>query len=136
MNQRSRLFWKVSMQDSLLKMELERQSIDGSGRFSVANCSSLGADDFLEKYLNANVADSRNHETCMQSLHCDCILGPEFLYWEREVILLLSSENKLYVLLSGAAFDRSGSIPRLLGCQKIEDVIEVLEGVGTSEFRL
>ncbi|XP_038724852.1 uncharacterized protein LOC120016242 isoform X2 [Tripterygium wilfordii] len=109
---------------------------DDTGRSSVAYCSSSGADDFLEQYFNANVADSRNHEICMQSLHCDCILGPEFLYREREVVLLLSSENKLYVLLPAAAFDRSASIPRLLGCHKIVDVRVALVGVGLQVVRV
>ncbi|XP_037494925.1 uncharacterized protein LOC105645303 isoform X2 [Jatropha curcas] len=102
-------------------------AIANVGRFS---------DDFIEKYFNANVADSRINETCIHYLHCDCVLEPDSLYREREVALLLSSANKLYVLLIGVAFDGSGNILSLLGWHRVEDVKEVLVGLGLQVVRV
>ncbi|XP_065848895.1 uncharacterized protein [Euphorbia lathyris] len=102
-------------------------AIANVGRFS---------DDFVEKYFNANVADTRISETCRHYMCCDCILEPESLYREREIVLLLSSANKLYVLLIGVAFDGSGNILSLLGWHRVEDVKEVLVGIGLLVVRL
>ncbi|WCJ42099.1 Outer arm dynein light chain 1 protein [Euphorbia peplus] len=102
-------------------------TISNVGRFS---------DDFVEKFFNANVADSRMSETCRHYMCCDCILEPDSLYREREVVLLLSSANKLYVLLIGVAFDGSGNILSLLGWHRAEDVKEVLVGIGLLVVRV
>ncbi|KAJ6687717.1 NISCHARIN RELATED [Salix koriyanagi] len=88
------------------------------------------SDDFIENYFNENVADSRINESCRNYMRCDCVLEPESMYREREVVLLLSSEDKLYVLLIDAAFDGSGSILSLLGWHRVDDVREVLVGIG------
>ncbi|KAM4114436.1 hypothetical protein ACJW30_04G068400 [Castanea mollissima] len=102
--------------------------IDDASSFSGFRCLSPGGNDFIENYFNINVADSSIHETCRQYLHCDCVLEPESKYKERrgEVVLLLSSENKFYVLLIGV----TGSIISLLGCHKVEDIREVSVGLG------
>ncbi|KAM4106523.1 hypothetical protein ACB094_04G071200 [Castanea mollissima] len=106
--------------------------IDDASSFSGFRCLSPGGNDFIENYFNINVADSSIHETCRQYLHCDCVLEPESKYKERrgEVVLLLSSENKFYVLLIGVTGDGSGSIISLLGCHKVEDIREVSVGLG------
>ncbi|KAG5229747.1 Binding protein [Salix suchowensis] len=88
------------------------------------------SDDFIENYFNEKVADSRINESCRNYMRCDCVLEPESMYREREVVLLLSSEDKLYVLLIDEAFDGSGSILSLLGWHRVEDVREVLVGIG------
>ncbi|KAK4567476.1 hypothetical protein RGQ29_003314 [Quercus rubra] len=107
--------------------------IDASS-FSGSRCSSPSGNDFIENYFNINVADSSIHETCRQYLHCDCVLEPESKYKERrgEVVLLLSSENKFYVLLIGV----TGSIISLLGCHKVEDIREVSVGLGLQVVRV
>ncbi|RVW52704.1 hypothetical protein CK203_104729 [Vitis vinifera] len=53
-----------------------------------------------------------------------------------EVAILLSSEHKLYVLLVDVTFDGSGTILKLLGCHRLEDVREVLVGVGLQVVRV
>ncbi|XP_058195518.1 uncharacterized protein LOC131311901 isoform X5 [Rhododendron vialii] len=53
-----------------------------------------------------------------------------------EVVVLLSSELKLYVLLINAANDGSGISLKLMGCHKIEDVREVLVGLGLQILRI
>ncbi|KAJ6868390.1 hypothetical protein NC651_033456 [Populus alba x Populus x berolinensis] len=94
------------------------------------------SDDFIENYFNEKVADSRINESCRNYMRCDCILEPESMYREREVVLLLSSEDKLYVLLIDVAFDGSGSILSLLGWHRVEDVREVLVGIGLQVVRV
>ncbi|KAG8651610.1 hypothetical protein MANES_06G004700v8 [Manihot esculenta] len=80
--------------------------------------------------------NSRINETCRHYLHCNCVIEPESLYKEREVALLLSSANKLYVLLIGVAFDGSGNILSLLGWHRVEDVKEILVGLGLQVVRV
>ncbi|KAB5531764.1 hypothetical protein DKX38_018434 [Salix brachista] len=94
------------------------------------------SDDFIEKYFNEDVADSRINESSRSYMRCDCVLEPESLCREREVVLLLSSEDKLYVLLIDEAFDGSGSILSLLGWHRVEDVGEVLVGIGLQVVRV
>lgn len=109
--------------------------IDDSNRYSDDICSSKGADDFIEDYFNNNVADSKVHETCRQYMRCTCILD-QSVYKEREVALVVSSEDKLYVLLIGVKFDGSESILSLLGRHKIEEIREVVIGLGLQIVRV
>ncbi|KAA3459721.1 Leucine rich repeat 4 [Gossypium australe] len=54
----------------------------------------------------------------------------------REVALVLSSEEKLYVLLVGVTFDGSESILDLLGSHRVEDIREVLVGLSLQVVRV
>ncbi|XP_021909436.1 uncharacterized protein LOC110823372, partial [Carica papaya] len=54
----------------------------------------------------------------------------------REVALILSSENKFYVLLLGVALDGSGAILSLLGWHKVEDIRDILVGLGLQVLRM
>ncbi|KAK0588263.1 hypothetical protein LWI29_036855 [Acer saccharum] len=126
-NDRPRLIDKKHTWENAITTPL----IENDGGCSVAKSSPM-RDDFVEHYFNENVADSRSHETCRQYMFC-CVLEQESMYREREVALLCSSENKLYVLLLD---DVSGTILSLLGCHKIEDVREVLVGLGLQVVRV
>ncbi|KAJ9162651.1 hypothetical protein P3X46_022410 [Hevea brasiliensis] len=119
-------------QDIVDKKKLQKNAIKTP---AVANIGRF-SNDFIEKYFNANVADSTINETCRHYLHCDCVIEPESLYREREVALLLSSVNKLYVLIIGVAFDGSGNILSLLGWHRVEDVKEVVVGLGLQVVRV
>lgn len=57
-------------------------SIYGCGIFSVAKCSSLMREDFIENYFNKNLADSGSHETFRQCTFC-CMLEQESTCRER-----------------------------------------------------
>ncbi|KAF3437141.1 hypothetical protein FNV43_RR19894 [Rhamnella rubrinervis] len=96
-----------------------------------AKYSPLGCD-FINSYFNSNVADSRSHEICMQYMHCHCVLEQASHCREREVTLVLSSKQKLYVLLTGGA----GITFSLLGCHRVEDISEVLVGIGLQVVRV
>ncbi|XP_048227734.1 uncharacterized protein LOC8263887 isoform X2 [Ricinus communis] len=123
---------RCNIHDTVCTKQLQTNAIATPAIANVGRFS----DDFIAKYFNANVADSRINETCMRYMCCECVLEPESLYREREVALLLSSENKLYVLLIGVAFDGSGNILSLLGWHRVEDVKEVLVGVGLQAISL
>ncbi|XP_059453244.1 uncharacterized protein LOC132183819 isoform X2 [Corylus avellana] len=131
--------YQSEFQDVVYKEQIWTNAIVAPpSRFFGSTCPSRGNDGFVETYFNANVADSSIHETCQRYLFCDCVLEPESKYRERcgEVALVLSSENKLYVLLIGVAGDESGSTVTLLGCHKVEDVRGVSVGVGLQVVRL
>ncbi|KAM1740501.1 hypothetical protein FF2_015663 [Malus domestica] len=97
---------------------------------------SSGNDEFIENYFNTNVADSRNHEICKQCLCCCCILELDFFSREREVAVVLSSEDKLYILLIGVVGDGSGTMLKLKGCHRVEDIREVVVGIGLQVVRV
>ncbi|KAJ0049028.1 hypothetical protein Pint_16915 [Pistacia integerrima] len=153
---------KATYQKQTQEIAISTPSIDNSGRSSVAKCSYLMGDDFVEDFFNKNVADSRSHETCRQYMFC-CMLEQDSMYRERlkvfnlqrtwnvnevailchsevssfrEVAIISSSKNKLYVLLFGVSFDGSATTLSLLGCHKIEDVREVLFGLGLQVVRV
>lgn len=96
--------------------------------------SSTEADDFIRNYFNLHVADSLVNENCRHCLRCDCLSEQESRC--REVAVLLSSENKLYVLDIDGTLDGSGTILKLMGCHKVEDIREVLVGVGLEVVRV
>ncbi|XP_018823550.1 uncharacterized protein LOC108993190 isoform X2 [Juglans regia] len=127
----------IHMEEMWRKANVARP-IDDSYKFPGSWCSSSWSADFIENFFNTNIAESSIHETCRQYLCCDCVLEPESKYGERcrEVILVMSSEHKLYVLLIGISGDGSGAILSLVGCHKMEDIREVSVGVGLQVVRL
>ncbi|XP_022735930.1 uncharacterized protein LOC111289281 isoform X3 [Durio zibethinus] len=118
-----------------MKNAISTPRLDNVVRYSDAKRSSEGKNDFIEDYFNENVADLRVHETCGQYIRCSCIVDQSDCR-EREVALVLSSEQKLYVLLVGVACDGSESILDLLGCHRVEDIREVLVGLSLQVVRL
>ncbi|CAI0380518.1 unnamed protein product [Linum tenue] len=92
--------------------------------------------DSIEKNFNEIVGDSAGDETCLYSVFCSCILETEASLKESEVVLLRSSENKLYLLLIGLALNGTGNTFTLLRSHKIEDVSEVMIGIGLQIVRV
>lgn len=68
---------------------------------------SAGKDDFIVTFFNSNVASSLVNETCREYVQCHCLHVEGSAYNEREVAILRSSEQKLYVLVDNAC-DGSG----------------------------
>ncbi|KAE9613832.1 putative leucine-rich repeat domain, L domain-containing protein [Lupinus albus] len=104
--------------------------------FSGGNCSTPENDDFIVTYFNMHIADSEASEICSHCIRCDCVLQMEAMYSEREVAILLSSHKKLYVLLISVVSDGSGSGLNLLNCHKLDEVCEVLVGMGLLVLRV
>ncbi|XP_010267201.1 PREDICTED: uncharacterized protein LOC104604445 isoform X2 [Nelumbo nucifera] len=98
--------------------------------FRMKSASLSENDRFIMDYFHAKVADARVSETCLQYMRCDSILELESGCQEREVVILLSSENKLYVLLIDVTSNGSGEISKVIGCHKLEDIKEVVVGMG------
>ncbi|XP_059643968.1 uncharacterized protein LOC132285767 isoform X2 [Cornus florida] len=90
----------------------------------------------IEKIFNSNVAEVGVQESCKRYMRCSCILEHKSGYKESEVALLLSSERKLYILRIDNTYDGSGTILRPMGCHRIEDVREILFGLGLQVVRL
>ncbi|KAM1938342.1 hypothetical protein FF1_015953 [Malus domestica] len=114
----------------------KRQMLADRSSTPLTEFLSSGNDEFIENYFNTNVADSRNHEICKQCLCCCCILELDFFSREREVAVVLSSEDKLYILLIGVVGDGSGTMLKLKGCHRVEDIREVVVGIGLQVVRV
>ncbi|KAM1026596.1 hypothetical protein ACFX2I_039439 [Malus domestica] len=114
----------------------KKQMLANRSSASITEILSSGSDEFIENYFNTNIADSRNHEICRHYLCCCCILERDFLSQEREVAVVLSSEDKLYILPIGIAGDGSGTILKLQGRHRVEDIREVVVGIGLQVVRV
>ncbi|CAO2823323.1 unnamed protein product [Amaranthus hypochondriacus] len=89
-----------------------------------------GANDNIENYFNSFVADSTTHETCKQYIMCNYVNGRQPILRERQVVVVLSSQWKLYVILLNGKLNGSGNTMSLLASHKVEDMNEVLIGLG------
>ncbi|KAG4118069.1 hypothetical protein ERO13_D12G270500v2 [Gossypium hirsutum] len=126
---------KKGFDKNQIKKAISRPQVDNAVRYSGAECSSQGKNDFIEDYFNKNVADLTVHEACRSYMRCNCMVDQPFC-GEREVALVLSSEEKLYVLLVGVTFDGSESILDLLGSHRVEDIREALVGLSLQVVRV
>ncbi|KAK6925362.1 Leucine-rich repeat [Dillenia turbinata] len=121
-----------------------RQILNGSsGRFfdvgsrlSFEMSQSPQIKDFIENYFNCNLADSGVRETCKDCILCSCLLEEEYGYKEREAAVLLSSEDKLYVLVIDGALDEIGLTLRTVSSLKVDEINEVLVGIGLQVLRV
>ncbi|KAI3946456.1 hypothetical protein MKX01_017672 [Papaver californicum] len=93
-------------------------------------------DKFIKDYFHANVADADVSETCSQHMLCDTVFEEDSRYKESEVTLVRSSENKLYVLLFDSASDGSGTIVRVIGRHRLDDLQEVVVSIGLQALRV
>ncbi|XP_019091789.1 PREDICTED: uncharacterized protein LOC104742372 isoform X2 [Camelina sativa] len=82
-----------------------------------------GKSDLVEEYFSANLSDSSSQETCRMYMSCDLILKEGSTYKQREALLLLSSQDKLYVLLVGKTLS-------VLCCHKTKELQDVSVGLG------
>ncbi|TYH98380.1 hypothetical protein ES332_A12G306600v1 [Gossypium tomentosum] len=126
---------KKGFDKNQIKKAISIPQVDNAVRYSGAECSSQGKNDFIEDNFNKNVADLTVHEACRSYMRCNCMVDQPFC-GEREVALVLSSEEKLYVLLVGVTFDGSESILDLLGSHRVEDIREVLVGLSLQVVRV
>nr|XP_027191193.1 uncharacterized protein LOC101491780 isoform X2 [Cicer arietinum] len=120
-----------------ISVNLRRESgVDDLTEFCWRNCFTQVNDDSIVTYFNMNIADSKANEVCSHCMRCNCILQTETNYKEREVAVLLSSHKKLYILLINVASDGPEALLSTLSCHKMEDVREVLVGMGLQVLRV
>ncbi|XP_020889091.1 uncharacterized protein LOC9319163 isoform X2 [Arabidopsis lyrata subsp. lyrata] len=107
-----------------------------STRFLETEKSLEGMDGLVEEFFTTTLSDSSINETCRIYVSCDCIIQQESTYKQREVVLLLSSQEKLYVLLVGVSSDSQESSLSLLCSHTIGDIQDVSVGLGLQVVRL
>ncbi|XP_023642572.1 uncharacterized protein LOC17891015 isoform X2 [Capsella rubella] len=90
----------------------------------------------VEEYFTITQSDSSIDETCRIFVTCDCVLPQESTCKQQEVVFLLSSQEKLYVLLVGVSTDSQKSNLSLLCSHTIEDIQDVSVGLGLQVVRL
>ncbi|KAI3776403.1 hypothetical protein L1987_46184 [Smallanthus sonchifolius] len=111
--------------------------VDGIGEIlPEENLSGPGTGEFILKNFNADLADFGVEETCRQYVSCNCLLEDPSGCSKSGMVLLLSGEQKLYVVLLSGRHNGSGSSPSLVGCFATEDVREVLVGLGLQAVRV
>ncbi|XP_011084080.1 uncharacterized protein LOC105166430 [Sesamum indicum] len=99
------------------------------------NTSNDEKDDFIETYFNSKVAHSGVNETSSQYVRCNCLFVEKPGHKEREVAVLRSSEQKLYILLVHAC-EGSETALEMVACHRVGDVREVFVGLGFQIIRV
>ncbi|XP_076906469.1 uncharacterized protein LOC143562594 [Bidens hawaiensis] len=92
--------------------------------------------ELIQKNFNVDLADFGIEEACWQYVSCKCLVEDPSGCSKSGMALLLSCEQKLYVVLLNGRHDGSGSSPSLVGCFGTEDVKEVLVGLGLQAVRV
>ncbi|KAK4414183.1 Serine/threonine-protein kinase-interacting protein [Sesamum alatum] len=105
------------------------------GTDSEFNTSNDEKDDFIETYFNSKVADSGVNETSSQYVRCNCLFVEKPGHKEREVAVLRSSEQKLYILLVHACKGSETTL-EMVACHRVGDVREVFVGLGFQVIRV
>ncbi|CAN0891428.1 Serine/threonine-protein kinase 11-interacting protein [Linum grandiflorum] len=115
---------------------IDKKWLQTSAFTSVRATVDRSSENSVEKHFNETVADSTCNETCVCFVFCNCVLEPEASAKESEVVLIRSSENKLYLMLIGVASICTGNTFTTLHSHKLEDVIEVTTGIGLQLVRV
>nr|XP_043631844.1 uncharacterized protein LOC122603250 isoform X2 [Erigeron canadensis] len=114
--------------------------VDGRGEESIAETSVPGAriEEFILNKFKVDLADFGVQETCRQFVCCNCLHEDRSGCNNSGTTLLLSCEQKLYVVLLNGRHDGSGSSRSLslVGCLGTDDVKEVLVGLGLQAVRV
>ncbi|KAM0886331.1 hypothetical protein ACQ4PT_029796 [Festuca glaucescens] len=90
----------------------------------------------IEDFFNMEVANNEESEICEQGACCGYMFQDGSVLVQREVALLRSSQNKLYVLLVDMAQEEQETLPRVLGCYRLEDLEKVMIGLGLQALRV
>ncbi|XP_071702598.1 uncharacterized protein [Rutidosis leptorrhynchoides] len=98
--------------------------------------SGLGTEEFISNNFKVDLADFGVQETCRQYLCCSCLVEDPSGCNRSGMALLMSCEQKLYVVLLNGRHDSSGFSPSLVGCLGTGDVKEVLVGLGLQAVRV
>ncbi|CAA2975128.1 Binding, isoform 1 [Olea europaea subsp. europaea] len=118
------------------KNTCESTTNDYRGHHSGVTTSNSGKDDVIESYFNLNIADSGSCETCTQYTCCNCLFQEKSGHFEREVAILRSSKDKLYVLIIVEACDGSATTLEMVGCHGVGDVRDAYVGLGVQVVRV
>lgn len=95
-----------------------------------------GEHNTLEDFFNLEIADKDGFETCEQVACCTHMFQDSSGLVQREVALLRSSQNKLYLLLLDMVFDGQETMPRILGSYSLQSLEKVSIGLGLQALRV
>ncbi|XP_020257169.1 uncharacterized protein LOC109833773 isoform X2 [Asparagus officinalis] len=93
-------------------------------------------DQFIKNYFHFELTDSGVSETCQQVVRCGCIYQLESAFHESEVALLRSCNDKLYLLQIDVLAEGQEVINRVLGFHRLEELREVVVGLGLQAVRV
>ncbi|XP_039831193.1 uncharacterized protein LOC120692054 isoform X3 [Panicum virgatum] len=99
-------------------------------------CCNTDKHKIVEDIFNLEVANKDKSETCEQVACCAYLFQDASALAQREVALVRSSQNKLYVLLLDMVCDGKETIPRVLGCYTLESLEKVTIGLGLRALRV
>ncbi|PIA26640.1 hypothetical protein AQUCO_09100064v1 [Aquilegia coerulea] len=98
--------------------------------------SQLATDEVIKNYFHEYVADSSVSEDYLQSILCDCMLQKDSECKESKVVILLSSANKVYMLLLDTTSNGSGIISEVIGSHMLEEITRVDIGIALQVLRV
>ncbi|XP_062210396.1 uncharacterized protein LOC133911927 isoform X2 [Phragmites australis] len=90
----------------------------------------------IEDFFNVDVANNGESETCEEVACCVHLFQDASSLVQREVALLRSSYDKLYVLLLDMFQDGQETVPRVLGSYRLESLEKVSIGLGLQALRV
>ncbi|KAG0471607.1 hypothetical protein HPP92_016153 [Vanilla planifolia] len=93
-------------------------------------------DEYIKDLFTIAVVDTEASETCQEVVFCGCIYQHGSLFIESEAALLKSCNNKLYLQLIDGTKDGLGNVWRILGCYRLDEIREVVTGLGMQAMRI
>nr|XP_034572130.1 uncharacterized protein LOC117836752 isoform X2 [Setaria viridis] len=102
---------------------------------NITSCTT-GEHMIVKDFINLEVAKNDKSETCEQVACCAYLFQEAGALVQREVALLQSSQNKLYVLLLDMVCDGKETKPRVLGSYTLESLEKVSIGLGLQALRV
>ncbi|KAL6645123.1 hypothetical protein ACP70R_016731 [Stipagrostis hirtigluma subsp. patula] len=90
----------------------------------------------IEEFFNAEAPSNEESETCEEVACCVYLFQDESNLVQREVALLRSSRNKLYMLLLDMDRDGEETMLRVLGSYRMENLEKVSIGLGLQALRV
>lgn len=108
----------------------------GTENLAGIKSSSLESEALIKSTFNSNIPYVGANESCRICMMSSCMLEQESGFCEREVAVVLSSEDKFYVLCIDITNDGSGSSLKSMGCHKMDDVEQVSVSLGLQVVRV
>ncbi|KAG6483206.1 hypothetical protein ZIOFF_059848 [Zingiber officinale] len=92
----------------------------------------------LKDFLHLKIVDfsTSETETIEDIVCCDCIFQLGMVVEEREVAILRTCERKIYVIFIDTTPNDQEVITKVVGCHKLEDMREILVGLGLQALRI
>ncbi|PKA56093.1 Dynein light chain 1, axonemal [Apostasia shenzhenica] len=90
----------------------------------------------IKAFFNQNIANFASSEKCERIVFCRCLYSNGLNFHESETALLRSCQKKLYLLLLDETKDRLDTVSSVLGCHSLDEIREVVTGLGLQALRV